>query len=72
MKLRAFVIAFFVSAWFGCQCGPVNTDPCAAVKCGAGLTCDPLTGRCSFPIGVGGGTGTTGGGGGSTSDDGGQ
>lgn len=61
MKLRAFVIAFGISAWFGCQCGPTTTDPCAGVKCGAGLSCDPDTGRCVTP-GAGGGSGATGGG----------
>ncbi|MFZ5440967.1 MAG: hypothetical protein ACOZQL_13245 [Myxococcota bacterium] len=61
MKLRAFLIAFFVSAWFGCQCGPTDTDPCSTVKCGVGLSCDPDTGRCVAP-GAGGGSGATGGG----------
>jgi hypothetical protein len=65
MSLRAFIIAFVVSTWFGCQCGPSNSDPCATVKCSAGLVCEPSTGKCAVPAsGGGGGTGggTTGGG----------
>ncbi len=63
MKLRVFAISFFVSAWFGCQCGPTSNDPCEGVRCGTGLTCDPLTGKCATPIGsgLGGGSGSGGG-----------
>ena len=62
MKLRVFVVAFVVSAWLGCQCGPTTSGPCDGVKCGTGLTCDPSTGRCADPLGTGGGTGAGGGG----------
>ncbi|MDP2271982.1 MAG: hypothetical protein Q8K32_14675 [Archangium sp.] len=71
MKLRVFAIAFFVSAWFGCQCGPTSNDPCEGVRCGTGLTCDPLTGKCATPLGSGLGGGAGGGsasGGGSGQD----
>ncbi len=64
MKLRLFLIASVLSAWFSCQCGPMTTDPCATVRCGTGLTCDPLTGRCASPN-----TNTGGGGGGGTQQD---
>lgn len=53
MKLRAFAIAFFVSAWFGCQCGVEMNSPCVGVRCGPGLTCDLTTGKCATPIGSG-------------------
>lgn len=73
MKLRVFVVAFVVSAWLGCQCGPTSSGPCDGVKCGTGLTCDPNTGRCADPLGAGGGTGAGGGGtGGSGGGDAGQ
>lgn len=64
MQLRVFAAAFLLSAWFGCQCGPTSTDPCFGVRCGTGLTCDSLTGRCGAPgTGSGGGTGSGTGGG---------
>ncbi len=68
MKLRAFVLSFFVSAWFGCQCGPTSQGPCTGIKCGTGLTCDPTTGKCAS-MGSGGGTGSGGGVGGGGGDD---
>lgn len=61
MRLRAFVIAFFVSAWLGCQCGG-PTNPCAGVKCSAGLFCDEATGKCTTGVDGGGGGGVSGGG----------
>jgi hypothetical protein len=62
MKLRSFAIAFVLSAWFGCQCGG-PTDPCAQVRCGTGLSCDPTTGACVIGGAGGGGSTATGGGG---------
>ncbi len=65
MSLRMFLASFAVAAVVGCQCGPTMGDPCAGVRCGAGLTCDPDTARCAVPgTGTGGGTG-----GGTTGDD---
>lgn len=68
MKLRAFAISFVMSAWLGCQCGPVTSGPCDGIKCGTGLTCEPTTGRCAF-MGAGGGTQGGGSGGGSATED---
>lgn len=75
MKFRALVALSLLAAWFSCQCGPTSTDPCDGVRCGTGLSCDPLTGRCASPIaggngGTGGGIGGTGGGsGGGSAED---
>lgn len=69
MKLRLVAATFFVSAWFGCQCGPTMFDPCAEARCGTGLTCDPQTGRCAV-VGQanGGGSGGAAGGGSGAED----
>lgn len=70
---RAFLFAFALASWAGCQCGPAP-GPCDGVKCAAGLTCDPTIGKCIDPNASGGGSGggvSGGGGGGATGSGGG-
>jgi len=64
MHVRILLAALALGFVVGCNCGGTGTmDPCAGVKCGPGLTCDPDLVKCVVAGSDGGaGGGATGGG----------